>query len=431
MLVYRHYTGRNKIRRWGKRGTALPAVLIVIVLISLLGSALLSLVLLERRSGSNAQKICQAGYLAEAGLNLALAHLRQEPGWQQGIGVTSLPGIEGKIEEVSVSSRVMSYRLRSTATVGGISQTLVLELARPFSSYALACAGSLTLQDTLSVEGDIFSLGSVRLPDGAAANVIAGGDLTNMGIVGGSVICGGYLFNSGMIRGDATVGCSSDRYGRDPNHYGKINGQLNKGLLVPLPDWPADLVEPYQQAAWLAPGEYTLAEIQAIVNGLPGEVKTLYCGGDLAIMPVTATLPEGEGLPEEQNYYRTRAIIAAAGDIYLAQDMRAESTADAWAFIAGQDLILAGGVTVDAVLACAGYFYKQGEMSTINGALLAGSIELITADSDSNTSMSGKGRGWIKGRLSISFNPAIVEALTSWLPTSTWQVLAWQQASLY
>lgn len=438
MCMYGKLSGRDGIGNWSKRGSTLPAVLVVIVVLSLLGAALLSITLLERQSTSNAKKICQAGYLAEAGLNLALAHLRREPDWRQGIGPTPLPWAGGEIVEVSVIPQVMSYRLRSTAAVGGISQTLELELARPFSSYALASAGSLALQNTVKVNGDMFSQGSVWLPDGAAGNVIAAGDITNRGIVQGSVVCGGYLFNSGTIKGEATVGGSKDRYGNDPNYYGLIKGLLNKGLAVPLPAWPDELVEPYYQSAHLSPGEYTLAEIQGIINGLPGEVKIIYCGGDLAVVPAAVAVPEEESLPEdailpeEQNHYHDRAIIAVAGDVYLGKNIMTENVSDAWAFIAGEDLMLEGGITVDAVLACAGYFYKQGAASTVNGSLLAGGIDMITTDDGgSNKIEQAQGQGWIKGRLTINYNSTIVKALAADLTSAAWQALSWRQASLY
>ncbi|CEP66040.1 Uncharacterized [Moorella glycerini] len=438
---------------WYRRGSALPGVLLAILVLSLLGAGLLSLSLVERQGAANEVKITQATYLAEAGINLALANLRQDPGWQEGLGEIFLPRVQGRIVSVSLAPRAMSYRLRSVGEVDGIKRALEVELARPFFSYALASAGDMTVKNPLTVNGDLFAAGSIYLQKGASGNVAAGMDLTiqNNTIVQGSVVTGRYLYNYGTIRGDATVGQFTDKYGNDPNYYGRVDGQIIKGLSFSFPAWPGDLVAPYTGGYPLPAGEYTLARLQDYVDNAPvgdNGIKILYCNGDLIIS--NWDHGKGQGGGNDTDFYTGKAIIAAAGDITLSKDIRATAGSDAWAFVAGNDIILDGGVTVDVILVSERYFYKQGAPSTINGSLVTGGIEEIEEDSGSdngdnqgevhgnfnnegrgNGSKKGSGNGYIKGQLQIIYENSRVQVLSPALAAAGWQILSWRGASLY
>lgn len=420
-----------------RRGSALPGVLMVILVLSLLGAGLLSLSLVERQGAYNEVKITQASYLAEAGINLALANLRRDPGWRDGLRAVTLPQAKGQVVEVDLTPQVISYNLRSVGEVDGIRRALEVELARPFFSYALAVAGNMTLKNPVSVTGDLFAMGNIQLQKGASGNVAAGMDLTiqNNTAVQGSVVTGHYLYNYGTIYGDATVGQTIDKYGRDPNYYGRVKGQIIKGLGFSFPAWPGNQAAAYSGGYSLAPGVYTLAELQGVVDSLPGDTKVIYVNGDLT---VAAENDHGQGRGQNNNgdviYYSGRAIIAAQGDINLKQDIRAAGADDAWAFVAGGDLLLDGGVTVDALLESNRYFYKQGAESIINGSLVTGGIADINEgnNGDGNDTNKGNGNyhGSIKGQLTINYNSDLIKILSPVLGETGWKVLSWRGAAL-
>ncbi|MBC7325933.1 MAG: hypothetical protein H5T99_11580, partial [Moorella sp. (in: Bacteria)] len=110
-----------------QRGSALPGVLLAILVLSLLGAGLLSLSMVERQGAANEVKITQATYLAEAGINLALARLRHDPAWRDGLGETYLPPARGRIISVSVVSQAASYRLRSVGEIDGVQRAIEVD----------------------------------------------------------------------------------------------------------------------------------------------------------------------------------------------------------------------------------------------------------------------------------------------------------------
>jgi hypothetical protein len=117
----------------------------------------------ERQGAANEVKITQATYLAEAGINLALARLRHDPAWRDGLGETYLPPAKGRIISVSVVSQAASYRLRSVGEIDGVQRAIEVDLARPLFSYALAGAGDITVKNPLTINGDLFATGSIYL----------------------------------------------------------------------------------------------------------------------------------------------------------------------------------------------------------------------------------------------------------------------------
>jgi len=417
-----------------RKGSALPSVLMATIILSLLGTGFLSLAALELRSSENDEKISKASYLAEAGINLARAYLRKDPNWKGNTGTIILPEVEGRVSGVKLDSNVVSYRLTSTGEVDKIKRVLEVDIARPFYSYALACKGDLTIKNTFDINGDLFASGDIELRQGAAGNVVAGGNLNSRQTVKGSVIAGGSLYNYGTIEGDVTVDRYTDINGRDPNVYGYVKGNITKGLNISLPRWQETETAVYKTGSFLGPGEYGISAIEHEVNNPAGagEIKVLYCDGTLTIVnekPGNGQDHDGKG---GESCYRGKAVIAAAGDIYLKNDLRAGSEFDAWAFIAEGDIIMDGGITVDAVLICNGCFYKQGAESIINGCLVTGGIEKIEENGGgSNNGEKIGGKGSIRGKLSINYDKSRIELLSSELAVSGWQLLSWREASIY
>lgn len=219
------------------------------------------------------------------------------------------------------------------------------------------------------------------------------------------------------------VGRCIDKYGQDPNYYGTIYGRLTKGHELSWPTLPVELAASYASDNYLAPGGYTMAEMQAMVDSFAGDIKTLYCDGDLLL-----TNPQHGS---DTDYYTGKAIIVAAGDIHLGKDILATTVADAWAFIAAGDLLLDGGVTVEAMLVCDGYFYKQGAESIINGLLLTGGIlEIDDEGGDNDQQDKSHGKGCIKGKLTINYDADKVKGLLLGPVTAVGPVLSWRHISL-
>lgn len=71
-----------KERRTGRRGAALLIVLLCLVLLTVIGGALLRLVLLERKLLDSRERDCQSRWLVEAGLERATARLAAAPDYQ-------------------------------------------------------------------------------------------------------------------------------------------------------------------------------------------------------------------------------------------------------------------------------------------------------------------------------------------------------------
>ena len=450
--------------RWCRRGSALPVVLLITLVLSLLGAGLLNLALSERQGAANEVKITQASYLAEAGINLALARLRQNPGWRDGLGQTSLPGVQGYIQRVDISQQVLSYRLRSLAQVGGVQRAVEVDLARPLYTFALATAGDLDKQDKLIISGgDILALGDINnlkvvFGEDNIINVAAGGNLAVNGTLQGNAVAGRNLYVKGTIKGDATAG--GVIYNKD-----KIYGNKFEGVSLPFPSFPDNPDAPYTGGLSLTKDTYTVDEIQAMVNNAGMTPAILYRQGDLTITAGhdndhghgnnngngNGGNDNGNGNDHGTLYYNGIAIIAASGSITLETSLLPASGGNAWAFIAGGDLNISGGTSLGGVFIDGGTFSKsdRGQESTINGSLVtryvgaidegsydtSGSNQEINGNDNSNGNGQGNGKDKdndhkIKGKIRIIYNQDLVRSLAPYLRQGNWQILSWRGASL-
>ncbi|GEA15985.1 hypothetical protein E308F_22290 [Moorella sp. E308F] len=464
-------TGKGRIdgvglpgRCWHRRGSALPGVLLAILVLSLLGAGLLSLSLVERQGAANDVKIIQATYLSEAGINLALARLRQDPGWREGLGETSLTGVQGYIQRVDISQQVLSYRLRSLAQVGGVQRAVEVDLARPLYTFALATAGDLDKQDKLIISGgDILALGDINnlkvvFGEDNIINVAAGGNLAVNGTLQGNAVAGRNLYVKGTIKGDATAG--GVIYNKD-----KIYGNKFEGVSLTFPSFPDNLDAPFTNGLTLGKDTYTIEEIQAMVNNTGMTPAILYRQGDLTI---TAGHDNDHGNNNNNGnnnsnsngndhstlyYYNGIAIIAASGSITLETSLLPASVGNAWAFIAGGDLNISGGTRLGGMFIDGGTFSKndRGQESTINGSLVtryvgaidegsydtSGSNQEIRGNDNNNGNGQGNGNGEdkdndhkIKGKIRITYDQNLVGSLAPYLNQGNWQILSWRVAAL-
>ncbi|WP_406676371.1 hypothetical protein [Moorella sp. ACPs] len=453
-------------RYWGQHGSALPGVLLAILVLSLLGAGLLSLSLVERQGAANDVKITQATYLSEAGINLALARLRQDPGWREGLGETFLTGVQGYIQRVDISQQVLSYRLRSLAQVGGVQRAVEVDLARPLYTFALATAGDLDKQDKLIIAGgDILALGDINnlkvvFGEDNIINVAAGGNLTVNGTLQGSAVAGGDLYVKGTIKGDATAGggiYSNGKTYRGQSYNGKIYGNKFEGVSLTFPSFPDNPDAPFTNGLTLGKDTYTIEEIQAMVNNAGMTPAILYRQGDLTI---TAGHDNDHGNNNNNGndhstlyYYNGIAIIAASGSITLETSLLPASGGNAWAFIAGGDLNISGGTSLGGVFIDGGTFSKndRGQESTINGSLVtryvgaidegsydtSGSNQEIRGNDNNNGNGQGNGNGKdkdndhkIKGKIRITYDQNLVGSLAPYLRQGNWQILSWRVAAL-
>lgn len=388
---------------WNRRGSALPVVMLVILVLSLLGSGLLSLTLGEGRGAANDVQINQATYLAEAGINLALANLRRDPGWRAGLANLQLTD-RGRLERVTVTDKPLSLRLQAYAEVNGIRRTVFADVARPLTSYALAAGsgqGDLWETPLLTIKGDILYLGNLTVTlQKIEGNAAASGNFTNLaGTITGQVIAGRNLINYGSIKGKAYYGGS---------YYGYPSDQPAERASLAFPQGITDPALPYRAGIPLTRDEYNLNELQDIIASQPGDIKVLYREGNLVINGSDTTT------------YSGKAIIAASGSITLKTDLQAGPDS-AWALVAGGNFYVGDfwdlfkKFSVQGIIICGGTFSTSQLISFLN---ITGS--LVTRDI--NTFLSS---------LQITWDSRFNGPLSSKLRAGGWEILAWGDTTPY
>lgn len=387
---------------WCRRGSALPAVLLVTLVLSLLGTGLLNLALSERQGAATDLKISQAFYLAEAGINLALANLRRDPGWRGGLNNIQLTSW-GRINQVTVREKPLSLSLQADAEVGGIRRTIIADVSRPLTSYALMAGngqGSLWETPLMTIKGDILYLGDLYITlqtlDG---NVAASGNLINVfGTIKGNAVAGHNLINYGSIKGKAYYGNS---YSGNPSGMGKemVNLVFPRGVNEPEAS--------YKNGIQLTKEKYTLAELQNIIDSGPGDIKVLYRDGDLVIDRSDLSTYHGKG------------IIAASGTITLKTNLEADP-GSSWALVSGGNFYvgdlwgLLGSFNIQGIIISGGYFSTQFiSYLNITGSIVARGVNSYLSLMD------------------ITYDPRFNAALSNRLNLGGWQVLSWRTAANY
>src|SRR3989441_427037 len=101
-------------RRFGERGSALAVVLVLIVVLTVVGAAMVNNTLTEISIAYNSGDSAAAQYAAEAGLSRAMYELSQNAGWA---GTTAAIGDGQYVVTVTSSGSVRS--ITSTCTRGG------------------------------------------------------------------------------------------------------------------------------------------------------------------------------------------------------------------------------------------------------------------------------------------------------------------------
>jgi len=231
-------------RSGNESGQALLLVMMVLMVLLLLGAAALT------RTGSNRvrsleqQKMVQSMYIAEAGVEKALAYIKDDYLWLKGLTcdteytyITNLAFAEGQIKEVKIT-RISStdnptlFSIESTGYYKGATRTLVVKgemydpidfgkgiwIKEGLSTFSnntscdsdIISEGSLVFDNNVDFNGNILSAGSIILKNNEkAGKVIANEDvwIFNDVEVITRVVAGKdlHIENSGVLTGNVSV----------------------------------------------------------------------------------------------------------------------------------------------------------------------------------------------------------------------------------
>src|SRR5881409_3946588 len=182
-----------------ERGSALAAVLVLVVLLTMVGVAMVNSTFTEISVAYNAGDTAAAQYAAEAGLSRAIYELSQNAGWT---GTTAAIGTGQYVVTVTSSGLIRS--ITSTGTQGGgrrVLKAAVKTLSQSAVSTVLANATATVGSNTagLTVSNDYPSSAASAVH---ANNQLSGPTAISVNTAGANVI--GGLTANGVITG---VGC--------------------------------------------------------------------------------------------------------------------------------------------------------------------------------------------------------------------------------
>src|SRR5437667_4239582 len=182
-----------------QRGSALAAVLVLVVLLTMVGVAMVNSTFTEISVAFNAGDAAAAQYAAEAGLSRAIYELSQNAGWT---GITAAIGTGQYVVTVTSSGLIRS--ITSTGTRGGgrrVLKAAVKVVAKSAASTVLANTTATIGSNTsgLTVSNDYPSSAASAVH---ANNQLSGPTAISVNTAGANVI--GGLTANGVITG---VGC--------------------------------------------------------------------------------------------------------------------------------------------------------------------------------------------------------------------------------
>src|SRR5213594_1560988 len=184
---------------FGERGSALAAVLVLVVLLTMVGVAMVNSTFTEISVAYNASDAGAAQYAAEAGLSRAIYELSQNAGWT---GTTAAIGTGQYVVTVTCSGLIRS--ITSTGTQGGgrrVLKAAVKTLSQSAVSTVLAnttaTVGSPSAGLTVSNDYPSSAASAVH-----ANNKLSGPTAVTINTAGANVV--GGLTANGVITG---VGC--------------------------------------------------------------------------------------------------------------------------------------------------------------------------------------------------------------------------------
>src|SRR3989442_4985644 len=190
---------RPEARLLDERGSALAAVLVLVVLLTMVGVAMVNSTFTEISVAYNAGDTASAQYAAEAGLSRAIFELSQNAGWT---GTTAAIGTGQYVVTVTSSGLIRS--ITSTGTRGGgrrVLKTAVQTLPQIAASTALAnttpTVGSPSAGLTVSNDYPSSAASAVHANDQLSAPTAITVNTAGANVIGGPTA-------NGVITG---VGC--------------------------------------------------------------------------------------------------------------------------------------------------------------------------------------------------------------------------------
>lgn len=199
-----------------EKGLALVTTVLILMLLFALGTALLSISTTEGKIAINQKRAIQALYLAEAGINLALAELKADPNLldhsnnytllSEPIPLGSQQGIikHVQLKKIYAEDDILGLSIESLGEISRQNRKVVVtvELIKNTGPRKVV-AGSLNLHNG-TVNGDLYLLdGGDHYVDNVNGNIWVNGNIYVEGIISGDVFATGKIVerNGGKIQG--------------------------------------------------------------------------------------------------------------------------------------------------------------------------------------------------------------------------------------
>lgn len=182
------------------KGAALLTVMVMILIISTLGTAMLSLSSTEKKIAVNQYRTAQVFYRAESGVQYALGQLEQNSNWQG--GTVDLFNDDNPLM-INISGSPPLVTVKSTAKVINAQKTITVDVKLSSGTFGQALlaygdGGSSEFGKDTYIEGDLIINGDVSFQGGSI--------VTGLAYVGGNLDADG----SNVTIGDGGVNISVD-----------------------------------------------------------------------------------------------------------------------------------------------------------------------------------------------------------------------------
>ncbi|WP_157109956.1 hypothetical protein [Thermanaeromonas toyohensis] len=352
-------------------------------LILVLATGALEIIGIYRRNVQYQKQQIQAYYIAEAGIERAIARIREDPSWLDKFAL----GREERISELEVpyaGGEINQVTLRKTAE--GMGWKIELTSVGKFISAQKTLRATLYYVNAQTLMG-----GLSLLPDSPLDLDITGNfSLENVGQNWGRLLLNGNLKLSGSAHVEADVYASGSVEGRD-----KIEGQVYAHFRG-LSKFPEIDLKFYEAEARRA-GQYYPHDLT--LNGTRIYSGIYYVKGNLTL----------------SGTYSGQATLVVEGDVSIPRDLLPGSSYDAVTIICLGNVDMENS-TVKAVIITGGSLSAKGN-GELEGALVARGL---------NFGGAGRGQGG-GGSVTIRYNPQLIQSnlLTGVLPQLT--IISWKE----
>lgn len=342
-----------------RRGSALLLVILVLAVLLSMAGALMSLAGTESVTGIQQINQIQAHYIAEAGVEKALASLKLDTQWRQ--GYTNINYAGGSIDKVTILNEgksagdVSVLTITSTGSYRGARRTVEVKAMVSPGGYTLLGRGDppgtaplseLRVTGPLVIEADVFLASSCYLQWEAAliGTLRSGGDV--------------------VIQSPATV--SGDVWARGSIAAGEdtVAGQLypGAGLDIPLFHHLTDQDLDFMRDAARSCGEgHYFAGAHTFTAGELQNMSGVYFV---------------EGRATVSGQYSGRASIVSPVDIYLPGPLTAAAGANILGLMARGNICAGEGADLVEAVAYASSYTARGSFTEHRGGVIVPVMEL-------------------------------------------------------